>query len=49
PNACKSVSNLAGTYEKATTAMNSLSTSSDDVKVYGDQGVFCCKNLAAHR
>jgi gliding motility-associated protein GldL len=46
-SASKSVGSLAGAYEKATTAMNSLSTSSDDVKVYSDQVSAAGKNLAA--
>ena len=46
-NASKSVGNLAGAYDKATQAMNSLSTSSDDVKVYSDQVSNAGKNLAA--
>ena len=46
-NATKSVGSLAGAYEKATQAMNSLSTSSDDVKVYNDQVSSAGKNLAA--
>jgi gliding motility-associated protein GldL len=45
--ASKSVSSLAGAYDKATQAMNSLSTSSDDVKVYNDQVTSAGKNLAA--
>jgi gliding motility-associated protein GldL len=45
--ASKSVGSLAGAYEKATNAMNSLSTSSDDVKVYNDQVSSAGKNLAA--
>jgi gliding motility-associated protein GldL len=45
--ASKSVSGLASSYEKATQAMNSLSTSSDDVKVYSDQVSAAGKNLAA--
>jgi len=45
--ATSSVGNLAGAYEKATSAMNSLSTSSDDVKVYTDQVQSAGKNLAA--
>ncbi len=46
-NASKSVGSLAGAYDKATQAMNSLSTSSDDVKVYSDQVSSAGKNLAA--
>jgi len=45
--ASKSVGSLAGAYDKATQAMNSLSTSSDDVKVYNDQVSSAGKNLAA--
>lgn len=45
--ASKSVGNLAGAYDKATQAMNSLSTSSDDVKIYSDQVTSAGKNLAA--
>jgi gliding motility-associated protein GldL len=45
--ASRSVGSLAGAYEKATNAMNSLSTSSDDVKVYSDQVSAAGKNLAA--
>jgi gliding motility-associated protein GldL len=45
--ASKSVGSLAGAYDKATQAMNSLSTSSDDVKVYSDQVSSAGKNLAA--
>lgn len=45
--ASASVGNLAGAYEKATNAMNNLSTSSDDVKVYTDQVQSAGKNLAA--
>jgi len=45
--ASKSVGSLAGAYDKAAQAMNSLSTSSDDVKVYNDQVSSAGKNLAA--
>lgn len=45
--ASKSVGSLAGAYDKATQAMNSLSTTSDDVKVYNDQVSSAGKNLAA--
>jgi gliding motility-associated protein GldL len=45
--ASKSVGDLAGAYSKATDAMNSLSSSSDDVKIYSDQVSSAGKNLAA--
>ena len=46
-SASKSVGDLAGAYTKATDAMNNLSASSDDVKVYSDQVSSAGKNLAA--
>lgn len=46
-SATKSVGNLGGAYERAANAMNNLSTSSDDVKVYSDQVSNAGKNLAA--
>lgn len=46
-SASKSVGDLAGAYGRATDAMNNLSTSSDDVKVYSDQVSAAGKNLAA--
>jgi gliding motility-associated protein GldL len=45
--AAKSVSALSQSYDKAATAMNNLSTSSEDVKVYGDQVKSAGKNMAA--
>ena len=45
--ASKNVASLSQSYEKATMAMNSLSSSSEDVKVYGDQVKAAGKNMAA--
>jgi gliding motility-associated protein GldL len=46
-NASQSVNNLTGAYDRATQAMNTLSTSSDDVKVYSTQVSAAGKNLSA--
>jgi gliding motility-associated protein GldL len=45
--ASKSVSALSQSYDKAAAAMNNLSTSSEDVKVYSDQVRSAGKNMAA--
>ena len=45
--ASKSVSTLSQSYEKAAAAMNNMSTSSEDVKVYSDQVKSAGKNMAA--
>lgn len=45
--AAKSVSALTQSYDKAATAMNNLSTSSEDVKVYSDQVKVAGKNMGA--
>jgi gliding motility-associated protein GldL len=46
-SASKSVGDLTQSYNKAATAMNELSTSSADVKVYNEQVMSAGKNLAA--
>ena len=45
--ASKSVSFLSQSYEKAAAAMNNMSSSSEDVKVYSDQIKSAGKNMAA--
>jgi gliding motility-associated protein GldL len=45
--ASKNISTLSQSYEKAANAMNTLSTSSEDVKIYGDQVRAAGKNMAA--
>ena len=45
--ASKNITSLSQSYEKAAAAMNNLSTSSDDVKIYGDQVKAAGKNMAA--
>lgn len=45
--AAQSVSEMSNTYVRAAQAMESLSTSSEDVRVYKDQVVSAGKNLAA--
>ena len=45
--ASKSVNVLSQSYEKAAAAMNNMSTSSEDVKVYSDQVKSAGKNMAA--
>ena len=45
--ATKSVTELSGSYQKAAQAMSSLSTASDDVKMYNEQVQMAGKNLGA--
>jgi gliding motility-associated protein GldL len=45
--ASKSVTDLSASYQKATQAMNGLSTAGDDVKMYNEQVQLAGKNLGA--